>query len=112
MTNGLCMRLPVGRPLAASRGLTISCEVAMTMIVFSRPFWVTEPLISPCFCPFSRMYALRAMLIRPLPSVTRRLVSVYAPLRAGRQLTPAGVDVQEARASPAPPMWGSRRNDA
>ena len=36
-TKGLCWRLPVGRPLAASRGDTISCAVAMTMIESSRP---------------------------------------------------------------------------
>src|ERR1700722_12546437 len=82
------MRLPVAIPLAWSRGLTTEWETAMIMIEFSRPFWVTEPLIAPCFCPFSVKYELRAMTYRTFSPAARPLDSVYAPLRAGRWLAP------------------------
>ena len=49
MTSALCWRFPVARPEAASRGETTSCDIAITGILPSRPFWVTEPLISPDF---------------------------------------------------------------
>src|SRR5690606_27876893 len=68
MTKGLCMRLPVGRPEAASRGEMMSWDTAITMILPSRPFWVTEPLISPDFCPFSFKYAFNAIIILLLVS--------------------------------------------
>ena len=47
MTSGLCWRSPVARPEAASRGETTSWDTAITRILLSRPFCVTEPLISP-----------------------------------------------------------------
>src|SRR5205823_6604262 len=50
-THGLCMRLPEGLPLAASRGLTMAWETAITAIDASRPFWVTPPFTWPDFCP-------------------------------------------------------------
>src|SRR5688572_19203145 len=65
MTKGLCWRLPVGRPEAASRGEITSWLTAMTMILFSRPAWVTEPLIGPDFSAFSLRYPLSAMRITP-----------------------------------------------
>src|SRR5690348_9690649 len=83
MVKGLCMRLPVGRPLAGSRGLTISWLTAMTMMLSARPFWVTEPLMSPCLLPLSLRYALRAIVDNTLPVAAHRTDSVYAPLRAG-----------------------------
>src|SRR4051794_18356466 len=43
MVNGLCWRFPVGRPLAWSRGETISCETAMTATF--------DWLNGPCFWP-------------------------------------------------------------
>src|SRR4029078_7818631 len=89
--------LAVGRALRGSRGLATSCVTAMTMILPSRPFWVTEPLISPCFCPLSFRYALRAIVIRPLPSLAFRLGSVYAPC-ALADVSPLGI----RGASPAP----------
>src|SRR4051794_37389287 len=43
MTNGLCCRFPVGRPLAGSRGETISFETPPRMIVPFGPSPVNDP---------------------------------------------------------------------
>jgi hypothetical protein len=44
ITSGLCIRLPVGRPLAVSRGETIVCETLNTSIDVNVP---SPPRIAP-----------------------------------------------------------------
>jgi hypothetical protein len=78
------MRLPVGKPLAESRGLMMLWLHAMISIVSTRPFWVTLPFTWPDFCPVNVKYAFSAIEESPFASVASHLDSVYALLRAGR----------------------------
>src|SRR5215213_9357931 len=115
MTKGVCWRFPVAMPEAGSRGEATSWDAAITMILPSRPFWITDPLISPDFWPTRRRYAFSATGNPLLDGYggrslrNRRLTRTRTYVRVESRLTVRPLQARPAYRQPRAGAGGGRR---